>query len=676
MGPRILAAIDVDQNSKKISHPQDLSPQDLTYWVRLTGSSGEVYHLARAGYESCIRQPKVRVGDLVVLDADAVNRERQVNALKVNSLAVMLQGPKNVWTSRGLVWFQDRYFKRKVGPREVLSGMEESLLYRFGEVGAPGSSYESFQGSHGKNGQDPILAIYRTGKVSGPAFEGQVECMREYLWRLQFQILLDGAEARPPSRSISLSPTWRFLQAASFGAFLPSGDPKVASFRISQGPDAAWLDPILPRRQSRSHSVSVPPEALTALFHAPEDCSSEGLEAVVSSSGADEVTHKLQLRLRSLRKLAAQMVAGVSGDLRRMSLRGDVAIVVRARRGDGAVRDVYKKLRAKRTLPLSKEQDPGERESAMIDRLASCLYGEPVNEDSSQKGSPRQSAKHDVGGAAREVKFAMPCNSQEKEAAHPDNWSAEFALRPEQRRSLTWMVSRERDDTSFEVKQVCLFPQMPASDVGELFFQQEKVPSWLLARLGMKEGPLVGADFKRYQGLIGEALNHGGCWGVELEATYTYRVRGGILADKIGYGKTATLLGLIAKQQDWQLPKRDSAADHAGGHPGKKGVSDTESLGHVDIQAPKPGSLLERLLARRNAGEISRNTEEKYPSDTERNKDKLLDVEEGIAEEGEFPDARCFFDMPNTTLILVPTHLVDQWKGEIDKFCKGYLRTK
>ena len=50
----------------------------------------------------------------------------------------------------------------------------------------------------------------------------------------------------------------------------------------------------------------------------------------------------------------------------------------------------------------------------------------------------------------------------------------------------------------------------------------------------------------------------GSNWNVEVGVTINTPVRGGILADKIGYGKTATTIGLIAtdlKNKSFQKPE-------------------------------------------------------------------------------------------------------------------------
>ena len=113
-------------------------------------------------------------------------------------------------------------------------------------------------------------------------------------------------------------------------------------------------------------------------------------------------------------------------------------------------------------------------------------------------------------------------------------------LRPEQKRSLHWMIGQEADDMAF---------------------YEEEVEEAVLSQLS---------------------------WRAEVRVRRTQIVRGGILADEVGYGKTATTLALVDAQ-------KDSAEDYA----------DYENSGCISVKA---------------------------------------------------------------TLILVPPHLIYQWKGQARKF--------
>ncbi|KAJ7066529.1 hypothetical protein C8F01DRAFT_1123601 [Mycena amicta] len=93
-------------------------------------------------------------------------------------------------------------------------------------------------------------------------------------------------------------------------------------------------------------------------------------------------------------------------------------------------------------------------------------------------------------------KFLIKSNRDDEE--HPQPPSFKVKLRKEQRRSLQWMVQQESSDA-------------PP-------FMEEEISEAILPSLG---------------------------WRAEGRAQRPVRVRGGVLADAVGYGKTATTLGLI-----------------------------------------------------------------------------------------------------------------------------------
>lgn len=105
-------------------------------------------------------------------------------------------------------------------------------------------------------------------------------------------------------------------------------------------------------------------------------------------------------------------------------------------------------------------------------------------------------------------KFVLKSNRPD--AAHKGPPGFRIPLRPEQLRSLTWMVAQER------------------VDVAE--FEEEEIVEAIIEPLG---------------------------WRTEAKATRKVRVRGGVLADEVGYGKTAITLGLISCSLDkeWKAPK-------------------------------------------------------------------------------------------------------------------------
>jgi hypothetical protein len=97
-------------------------------------------------------------------------------------------------------------------------------------------------------------------------------------------------------------------------------------------------------------------------------------------------------------------------------------------------------------------------------------------------------------------KFVLKSNVADPQCQQPPNFGG-YKLRPEQLRSLTWMMSCEEENA-------------PP-------FEEEEVEEALLPFL---------------------------MWRAEAKVTMEKIVRGGILADEVGYGKTALILGLIDSQ--------------------------------------------------------------------------------------------------------------------------------
>lgn len=102
-------------------------------------------------------------------------------------------------------------------------------------------------------------------------------------------------------------------------------------------------------------------------------------------------------------------------------------------------------------------------------------------------------------------KYTLRSNRGDAEADNPRFFKLE--LRPEQKRSLTWMLAQE----SKEIEP----------------FQEEEVAEGMLEPMG---------------------------WRVEGKASRQVLVKGGVLADAVGYGKTAITLGLIASTRDRPAP--------------------------------------------------------------------------------------------------------------------------
>ncbi|KAF3939398.1 hypothetical protein ABW19_dt0209882 [Dactylella cylindrospora] len=96
--------------------------------------------------------------------------------------------------------------------------------------------------------------------------------------------------------------------------------------------------------------------------------------------------------------------------------------------------------------------------------------------------------------------FTVRSNRGDIEAKQPPGFM--LALRPEQLRSLSWMIHRESPEAAG--------------------FMEEEVVEATHSQLG---------------------------WRVDVKAQRTNKARGGVLADAVGYGKTAIILGLIAHQK-------------------------------------------------------------------------------------------------------------------------------
>ncbi|BGP45700.1 hypothetical protein JCM10450v2_001530 [Rhodotorula kratochvilovae] len=112
-------------------------------------------------------------------------------------------------------------------------------------------------------------------------------------------------------------------------------------------------------------------------------------------------------------------------------------------------------------------------------------------------------------GPASDVSFTLKSNRLDPEAANPKLFK-KFSLRTEQLRSLHWMIEQEKA------------PQP---------WVEEEVAEALLPQLG---------------------------WQAEAKATREVVVRGGVLADAVGYGKTAITIALIAarRKEDAKLPEQ------------------------------------------------------------------------------------------------------------------------
>lgn len=118
------------------------------------------------------------------------------------------------------------------------------------------------------------------------------------------------------------------------------------------------------------------------------------------------------------------------------------------------------------------------------------------------------SVSTDLGNESSPV-FELTSNRNNPEAENPEQWNSKCKLRPEQLRSLWWMIEQEANPKPWV---------------------EEEVAEALLPQLG---------------------------WYAEAKATREVEIRGGVVADAVGYGKTAITLALIASRQeaDEDLPE-------------------------------------------------------------------------------------------------------------------------
>ncbi|KAJ3211992.1 hypothetical protein HDU67_004137 [Dinochytrium kinnereticum] len=136
-----------------------------------------------------------------------------------------------------------------------------------------------------------------------------------------------------------------------------------------------------------------------------------------------------------------------------------------------------------------------------LSRLPSALYPEV-------KLAWRLTSTSDGNDSDNFRPFRLSTNKNDKPYKQPPHFS-KFSLRPEQLRSLAWMVAQEEEDV-------------------EPFVEEE---------------------------ISEAALEHLG-WRAEGRVTRNVKIRGGVIADQVGYGKTAITLGLIDETKGKQkIPK-------------------------------------------------------------------------------------------------------------------------
>ena len=121
--------------------------------------------------------------------------------------------------------------------------------------------------------------------------------------------------------------------------------------------------------------------------------------------------------------------------------------------------------------------------------------------------------RHDDRPADISSEFELKSNRHDKQVAQPPNWSKKYPLRPEQLRSLGWMIAQETTTVPFVEEEVC----------------ENVLPALGLRMDGMAQVSKV--------------------------------IRGGIVADQVGYGKTAISIGVIlASQLNFPTPQQAKVA--------------------------------------------------------------------------------------------------------------------
>ncbi|KAI9034633.1 hypothetical protein DFJ74DRAFT_25365 [Hyaloraphidium curvatum] len=119
----------------------------------------------------------------------------------------------------------------------------------------------------------------------------------------------------------------------------------------------------------------------------------------------------------------------------------------------------------------------------------------------------------DYTGDHEHAKRVFTLSSNRNDPQHAQPPSFKLNLRPEQLRSLSWMLEQEKDPEKFT-------------------FEEKEIVEADLPAFGLR---------------------------VEAHASRLVEARGGVIADQVGYGKTAISIGLIRQTRDIQLPVADDA---------------------------------------------------------------------------------------------------------------------
>jgi hypothetical protein len=146
-----------------------------------------------------------------------------------------------------------------------------------------------------------------------------------------------------------------------------------------------------------------------------------------------------------------------------------------------------------------------------------------------------------------EAGFRLLDNRDDSIASQPPGFQR-WPLRAQQLRSLRWMQQCEVESTPFELilSQLHLDPGAVVSENADVGAVPDSL-FWLDQDVKPKSASCKPA------GNVG-ATDHLFGWRYELRCRECHTIRGGILGDAVGYGKTATMIGLIDSRHDGAHP--------------------------------------------------------------------------------------------------------------------------
>ncbi|CAD7961412.1 unnamed protein product [Amoebophrya sp. A120] len=259
----------------------------------------------------------------------------------------------------------------------------------------------------------------------------------------------------------------------------------------------------------------------------------------------------------------------------------------------------------------------------------------------------------DLLPAALSTKLAIPNNADTPEAPAPKKWTADpsLQLRPEQKQALAWMIQRENCPETFTITQKKAVAP--------------KIFSSCYSTCTTNSSTNGGSPAAAGQFLL------------EFELTYQYNLNGGILADKVGFGKTATLLSLLASQEDLAMGRQGGSSDARKGRDLKENEKQAKITSKRKTNNNKKKKEQSGLIALPDMLAEDEDQKRKRPEDDADQQMHNIN-HDNTAPSSPSPhdliarESKAFFPAPKTTLILVPSHLIDQWSKEIQKFCTSY----